>query len=71
MPYFYFIFRGEEDMYKMIISNYEEKEKVSAPFVWVLLMLRIINVIKVNDTGTRKRFEICFKLTIKTPELHQ
>ena len=71
MPYFYFIFRGEEDMYKMIISNYEEKEKVSASFVWVLLMLRIINVIKVNDTGTRKRFEICSKLTIKTPELHQ
>ena len=32
MPYFYSVFRGEEDMYKMIISNYEEKEKVSASF---------------------------------------
>ena len=58
-------------MYKMIISNYEEKEKVSAPFVQVLLMLCITNFVKLSnyykpEQTTAKWENVCSKSTVKT-----
>ena len=37
----------------------------------LMLILALILTLKVNNKNTKKRCEICSKLTIKTPERHQ
>ena len=44
---------------------------MTTTYVRLIMISTIIYLFKVNNRNTRKRFEICLKLTIKTPERRQ